>query len=286
MSQEFRIAAVSFLNAIPLTDWLAGGAEGRVRLMVELPSRLAPLLQRGAADTALLPTVEILRGRSGGLLSPSGIACDGPVGSVAVFAAGPLDRVRLVQTDRGSRTSVALARVLLREIHGVKPEFREFRPEPGLWPGPDEAVLVIGDRCLAQAAGLRHDAPEGMRMHDLGGMWKEHTGLPFVFAAWAAAPAFAGERAAAEVRELGDLLTRSRDEGLASLPGLAERLAGEGKLGFGGEATPQAIAYYFGQSLRFVLGERELAGMRRFQDLCIAHGLVPDLPFPELLYAR
>jgi chorismate dehydratase len=279
----YRIAAVSFLNTIPLIDWFTRQDSAPVELKTALPSELSAALTGGRADTALVPVAEFLRGHTGGLLSPSGIACDGPVGSVALFSSCPLEKVTRVRADRGSRSSVVLTRLLLAERHGLRPEFTEFRPTPGCRPEPGEALLVIGDACLAMQADLARAGEGGVLQHDLGALWQELTGLPFVFAAWAASADFA--RSAPErVAELSDLLTRARNEGLDRLDQLAAEQAAIGKLGHRGEATAAAIAYYFRQSLVFELGDRELAGMRRYRELALRHGLVPDLPFPELLF--
>lgn len=281
-----RIAAVSFLNTIPLIEGLTAKPSPHVDLTVDLPSRLAAQLADCAVDAALTPAVEILRGRTGGILSPSGIACDGPVDSVALFSPDPLQALRVVWTDRGSRTSAALLRVLLIELFGIRPEFKETEPVVGRRLGGGEGMLVIGDRCFAQARALAEGNPDNLRLHDLGAMWKDLTGLPFVFAAWAAAPDLGERLGQTEIARLCSLLTASRDYGMARLTELAQREGAAGKLGARGEAGPAAIAYYFRTSLRFVLGERELAGMRHFQEMCIVHGLAPDDPFPEHLYLR
>ncbi|MFH2052591.1 MAG: menaquinone biosynthesis protein [bacterium] len=282
---DYRVAGVSFLNTIPLIEGLKA-EPGWGELSLEIPSALADRLADGRTDVALVPAAEILRGRTGGLLSPTGIACKGPVNSVALFAAGSpadLDRVR---ADRGSRSSVALLKILLAEVYGVFPEFVTVEPEPGRPLPTGEGALIIGDRCFAQQAFMEHDGCNDLKMFDLGELWLELTGLPFVFAAWAAAPDLARRRPPVEVAGLGRLLTEARDYGLVRLDELAAREASHGKLGHGGEASPEAIAYYFKHSLRFVIGEEELAGMKRFHELCRQHGLAPDLPFPELLFPR
>ena len=114
----------------------------------------------------------------------------------------------------------------------------------------------------------------------LGQAWFEETGLPFVFAAWAVAPDLPTRIGLDGIRELGELLAAARDWGLARVPALAAREAGAGCLGPGGEATPAALEYYFSHSLRYRLGDEELAGMRRFRDLCAAHGLMEPTAGP------
>lgn len=273
----FRIAAVSFLNTLPLIERFLDGADPRVVLSRALPSRLAAELEADRADVGLLPVAEILRGRSGGVLVPAaGIACRGDVDSVRLFAVDdPADLVR-IRADRGSRSSVALLQVLLAERWGTAPAFAEAEPEPGRMPEPGEGVLVIGDRCFAYERAFRQAAPAGGRIVDLGGAWFELTGLPFVFAAWAVGPGFAARAGAAGCRELTTLLNEALDDGFARRGAIAAREAAAGRLGPGGEATADAIAYYFERSLHFRLGDDDLAGIERFRQLGIKHGVLPD----------
>ena len=159
----FRVASVSFLNALPLVEALERGAlSAGVEVVRDLPSRLADLLQRGEADAGLLPVVEQFRGRGGGLLGGAGIACAGPVASVKLFAWRPPAELTRVAVDRGSRTSVALLQVLLLETGGPRPQLVAWNrraapsPEPARPPATD-ALLAIGDRCLALDRHWRDD---------------------------------------------------------------------------------------------------------------------------------
>src|SRR5439155_847310 len=113
--------------------------------------------------------------------------CDGPVRSVALFSrrtVGQLDG-RTVLLSASSRTSVALLELLCGDVWKVRPHFAEARAEAGdldaLEGLPHDAVLVIGDAALLLAA--RHAYPH---RYDLGEEWKRWTGMPFVFAVWAA----------------------------------------------------------------------------------------------------
>jgi len=273
---RFRIAAVSFLNAIPLIDWFDQTHNDRVILDHALPSRLAGMLAAGEADVAMLPVVEILRGASPGMLPGTGIACLGDVDTVKLYHRGALDQLVRVAVDRGSRTSVALLRILLQEQFGIHPEFTEIEPRPNWRPATGQGALIIGDRCFEYEKELRENGETDVTSYDLGGAWHNLTGLPFVFAAWAVAPGFPEKAGDEGLRELTGLLTRSRDHGLAHLKEIAVREAALGRLGHRGEATVEALDYYFRHSLRYVLGEEEMAGLRRFHELCVKHGVVPD----------
>jgi len=270
----FRIAAVSFLNTRPLIHGLDG--DPRVTVFRDLPSRLAARLESGEADVALLPVVEAFRGRSGGILPGTGIACRGEVASVKLFGRSPLEETATVRADRGSRTSVALTDILLRETLGRPVPFVEAEPRPDDPPAAGEAVLAIGDRCLACDRTL--SGPE-FWSRDLGAWWEEATGLPFVFAVWAVRPGFDPGRAG----ELLAILTGARDRGLAALDEIAAEAAAEGLPGHGGEATADAIAYYLRHDLVLRLAEAEMRGLARFHELCVRYDLVPGGPFPAVL---
>src|SRR5207247_7681884 len=110
--------------------------------------------------------------------------------------------------------------LLCRAVWKVRPHFAQARAEAadldGLAHLPHEAVLVIGDAALLLAA--RHAYPHH---YDLGDEWKRWTGLPFVFAMWAARRA-ADPRA---VRAVHHTLLAARDWGLAHLDLLAAAAA-------------------------------------------------------------
>jgi chorismate dehydratase len=279
----FRLAAVSFLNTIPLIDWFDQTGDDRIELSRALPSRLGALLTSGQADVALLPVVEIFRGVSPGMLPGTGIACRGDVDSVKMFYKGDLEKLTTVAVDRGSRTSVALLRILLQERYGIHPEFSEVEPRPGWRPAANQGALIIGDRCFEYEKDLRESSDSTVDACDLGGLWHEMTGLPFVFAAWAVAPGFLEKVGETGCREVADLLTRARDQGLAGLDRIATREAAAGRLGHRGEATAEALNYYFRQSLRYELQDEEMAGLGRFHELCIKHGIVPDGAAPWII---
>jgi chorismate dehydratase len=105
------------------------------------------------------------------------IASNGNVASVCLFCEQPIEHIEKVLLDYQSRTSVQLARVLLKEYWKIEPELvdagKDFRDHIR----GTTAGVVIGDRALEQ----RKISPY---VYDLAEAWKNLTGLPFVFAAW------------------------------------------------------------------------------------------------------
>jgi chorismate dehydratase len=273
----FRVASVAFLNALPLVDGLAADAGRHIELVCDLPSRLAGRLRSGAADVALLPVVECFRGGTGGIVPGIAIAADGPVTSVKLFTRVPPQALKAVAVDRGSQTSVALLRILLAELHGVRPAFHVVEPDPASLLDDVPAALVIGDRCLVADEILRARSAGDVQSFDLAALWKEFTGLPFVFAAWALSERIA--RGAPEVRDrLIELLVRARDRGLENLGAIAAREAAAPLWRAAAGLSQESLHRYLADSLRYTLGETELAGLQRFHGLCVTHGLAPASP--------
>jgi len=286
---SFRIAAVSFMNTVPLIGWFSDPVfadnQHNVEILRALPSELATLLTSGQADVALLPVADIFRSQSGAIIAGTGIASRGNVDSVKFFTATDPKNLKRVLVDRGSHTSVALLRVLLLEKYNIRPEFVVTEPKVGDTPRPDEAILVIGDRCFEfdrQLADQTNPA-SNIQSYDLSGLWFELTGLPFIFATWALSKSFQSSATVEAIQTLAATLSQARDYGLQNLSTLAAAEAAKGRLGYKGEATEAAVAYYFRESLVYKLGPDEWAGMRLFHQLCIKHGVVPDGPSPEIM---
>ena len=273
---SYRLAAVSFLNTIPLIEYFSSPECPNVVLETDLPSRLPGYLSRGEADAALIPIIEYLRGIGGALVQGVGIATDGAVDSVKLFSLVEPQELERVMVDRGSRTSVALLRVLLIEQYKRSPVFTEGIPQGLSDLVNHPAVLVIGDRCFEFEKQMEMEGRTDVKVFDLGTLWKNMTGLPFVFAAWTVASGFLESGRHEMHAELSDILAKARDFGLSQLGEISKREAGLGKLGYRGEASCEAIDYYFRTSLSYQLGPKELEGISRFRELCFKNDLLSD----------
>jgi chorismate dehydratase len=175
-----RIGAVSYLNARPLVEGLEKCRD--VELSFEAPSRLlGPLLEK-RTDLALAPIVDALLSPEPIAVAPVGcIASDGPTRSVKLFSRVPMENITSVTTDPDSKTSVALARVLLSRVYSCTPIFARSATALTAPDSTDaDAILMIGDK-------VERTPPDAKRFPhtlDLGQAWGEWTGLPFVYAAW------------------------------------------------------------------------------------------------------
>ena len=250
-----HIGAVNYLNTRPLVYRLMELAP-MCALEFDLPSRLADGLANGRYDVALIPSIEYFRAPGYTVVSDACIACRGPVLSVKLFSRVPVEEMRTLALDEGSRTSAALVQILLAERHGVRPELLALEIGRGLEDSPADAVLLIGDRAMHSPAG-RFAA-----VWDLGDEWSRWTGLPFVFAMWVARP---GSLPPGVEQALG----LARDLGVAHLAEIAAREAAP--LGL---TVPQCLGY-LRDNLHFTLGVRERRGLQLFYKLACQHGLAP-----------
>jgi chorismate dehydratase len=148
-----------------------------IEMIIDYPASIASMLLRDEIDIGLIPVAVIPAMKEYYINGNYCIGSDGAVSSVCLFSETPIGKVETVLLDYQSRTSVRLAKVLLKEYWKVDPVLidagKDFR---SLIRGTTAGV-VIGDRALEQ----RLQSPF---IYDLGEAWKAFTGLPFVFAAW------------------------------------------------------------------------------------------------------
>jgi len=248
-----RIGAVQYLNTKPLVYGLAARGIG---VAYDLPSRLADQLSAGRLDVALIPSIELFRGDGYRVVSDACIGCRGPVMSVKLYFRTQPGRVARLAVDEGSRTSATLARILLAEQHGVVPQVEVLPIGAGLADTSADAVLLIGDRAIGSQRG------SFQLIWDLGDEWCRWTGLPFVFAVWAA-------RSGVDVRHVEPLLTAARDAGRANLASIAAAEAASHGL-----TVPQCLSY-LRDNLHYELGPRERAALARFYGYAEAISLAP-----------
>lgn len=262
-----RLGRIGYINCTPVYGAIDRGIVAAPGALVTgTPAELNALLVAGELDLSVISAVEFARhARDLVLLPDLAISCDGPVRSVALFsrrAVAELDG-RTVLLSASSRTSVALLELLCRDVWRITPRFAAARAEAqdldALAALPHDAVLVIGDAALALAARGTY-----AHRYDLGDAWKRWTGLPFVFAVWAA-------RRAADpgaVRRGHDALLASRDWGLGHLDELAAAAARA-------TAVPLAACREYLGGLDYALGTGHLAGLNDFFRRLAAAGLVP-----------
>lgn len=252
-----RVGHIQFLNCLPIY-WglLRGGALLDVELTKDTPDNLNDMLVRGDLDIGAISLVEYLRNADELVVLPDiAVGSDGPVLSVNLVSQVPLSELdgRRVALGSTSRTSVRLARMWLEQEHGVRPEYFTCPPDLSTMLLEADAAVLIGDAALRAT----YEAPaRGLTVHDLGQAWRDWSGLPMVFAVWAARRDYA-EANPGLVKDVHRAFVTGRDDALAHVDEIAATAARW-------EVFDQAtLATYF-RTLDFSLGERQVAGLREF----------------------
>jgi len=269
--KTLNIGHINFLNCVPFFHFLPTDMEGfQGRIVPGVPSYLNGLLAKGELDISPSSSFEYGRNwRHYELLPDYSISSFGNVQSVLLFSRRPLDALDGddIALTGESATSINLLHVLLREYLGCR-HFRFRVPEV-----PVETViesggtaLLIGDRALRAAK----NKVNSQLIYDLGGLWYQFTGLPFVFALWILRKEASQEKGT-ELRAFQSYLQASRSRALADLNGLATMVPEKEWLG------EQGLVDYW-NCMSYDLGAKHLQGLQLYFDLCHKYGLLDERP--------
>src|SRR5262245_56423467 len=240
MVKPLRIGCVPYLNAKPLLEGLDG-------VLLRPPADLAALLAEERLDAALLPSVEVLRHRWA-FVPGVASASPGPAETVRLHPMKPLSALRTVALDRNSRTTNALARILLEKRFGLTPRYVTADPARGL---KGDAAVTIGDASFRDY---------GVPSLDLGAEWRAFARTPFVFALWAHRK---GHPRAAEIRKR---LRAAAERG--DIDAIVERE--HRRVGISRERCRR----YLTENITFRLGPAERAGLKLFERHARSLGLL------------
>ena len=240
-----RLGRISYVNMAPVFHRL----NTEVEEVQGVPTELNQLLLDGRIDLAPISSIEYARHASSLVILPRVcVSSEGAVDSIQIVSRTPFPQIRKLAVTPESATSVVLAKVLLPHAEQVPLEEEA------------EAKLLIGDAALKSA--FEDPTPH----YDLGRLWLDRTGLPMVFAVWAAPdPAPDG------VAELEHSIVASVRLARAE-PEVLAREASE-RYGY----PPGYLARYF-EKLRYSFGPRERAGFHTFLEMARDVGELYEIP--------
>jgi chorismate dehydratase len=240
-----KLGRISYANMAPVFFRV----EAEYEEISGVPTELNRLLLAGELDTAPISSIEYARHADTLRLLPRlCVSSEGAVDSIQLVSRVPLEEIRSVGITPESATSVVLTKVLLP--HAAHVPLGEAA----------DAKLLIGDAALKSA--FEDPTPH----HDLGKLWLERTGLPMVFAVWAAP-----DPPNPDLIELEDALVASVRAARAN----PEALAYEASERYGYPAG--FLARYF-EKLRYRFGPRERAGLYTFLELAHEVGELDEVP--------
>ena len=256
MNNPFRLAASSYLNSAPLIwSFLNGPHRGSVDFVEAVPARCAQLLAKSSVEGALVPVIEYQR-IAGGLL-----ARDVCVGSrkevlsvVLVSKNKRLEEIRSVALDESSRTSATLVKIVFREFLQREPEWTTRAPNLEQMLEKNDAALIIGDPGMTFR---RH----GVNVWDMASLWREYTGLGFVFAMW-----MVRDDAIERAREVD--FAGARDEGVAHIEEIVRSYQDKIPM------SVEELRNYLTENIVFSVDESMERGLRLYFELAFRHKLI------------
>ena len=273
---KVRIGMVNYINTAPIYEvWKETVVDHRYEVIEEPPSVLNRMLASSSIDMGFVSSYEYCRRPDQyRILRDLSISSTGPVGSVFLFSHEPLERLdgRLVLLSNQSETSVCLVKIILEEYYGLCPQYI-IGGVSGDLSSSCQAVLAIGDDALRLVTGNRY-----AYQYDLGEMWHERTGLPFVFSVCVARESFCREQQTL-VRGVRENLIRCRQRGREKMGIICERVAPRIPLDYD-------RCYSYLQALEYDLGEKKCLALEKFFGFLIERGEADEqcLPlrfFPE-----
>lgn len=251
-----RVAAVSYLNAVPL---IAGLEEDpTVKLLTNVPSSLLTMLENQKADVALVPSIDYQTSQSDlRILRAGAIGSRYQSMTVRIFSKKPIAQIKTLACDTDSHTSVILARIIFKEVYKKDIDVVRLRYEGQTVSSDTDAFLLIGDKVITAAIDPAFKAYE----LDLAEAWTKLTTLGFVFAIWVCKPSYKPDQVILTLK-------RALDYNLEHLPALAKLYAPE-------HHWPVKVAtQYLTKNMYYLFDRPQLMALKRFYALCHKHKLI------------
>ncbi len=256
---KIRISLVHYLNAAPL-GWafLHGPFRDRFEVIPSAPAVCADQLARGEVEIGLIPSIEYQRIPGLKLIPDISIASLAEIRSLLLIKPKGKREINSVALDTSSRTTVALAKVLLQVKMGLHPKYVPMPPDlPKMLRSCDAAVL-IGDAALQIRL-------EDYDTFDLAKEWVEWQGIPFVCALWACRNSFGYPQ------NLKAMFLEAKEWGLNRRKEIAAAYSKALDL------PSSFLEEYLTKNIDFDLGPHHIEGLQRFYHLARQQNLISDL---------
>lgn len=243
-----RLAASTYLNSAPLIwSFLHGSKRGTIDFIDAVPARCAQLLSQNEVDAALIPVIEYQRIPGGAIVPDVCVGSKEEVLSVVLVSKNTqLEEIRSVALDESSRTSATLVKVIFREFLEREPEWTTSSPKLDEMLDRNDAALIIGD------PGMTFPRT-GLKVWDMATLWRNYTGLGFVFAMWMA------RNEAIDVDFAG-----ARDEGLTRIEEIISHYS----------HIPMNLRKYLTENIVYRIDDSMQRGLQLYFELAHKHRLI------------
>lgn len=231
---------------------------GTVDFIEAVPARCADYLSQSKVEAALIPVIEYQRLSNVSLVPDVCVGSKEEVWSVVLISRNPeLESIKSVALDESSRTSATLIKVIFREFLQRDPEWTVHSPNIDEMLSRSDAALMIGDPAMVFPR-------QGLHIWDMARLWRNYTGLGFVFAMWAV------RDSAIERSRQVDFSAACKD-GLERMDDIIEHY--HQLLGL----TRESLRRYLTANICFTPDEQLRAGMNLYFELAHKHELLPEV---------
>jgi len=252
MDGKLSLVMVNYLNAMPFIKGMeVEGLFEEMNIKTEIPAQCAAAFESGEADIALIPAGALHGLHNYKIISDYCIGCDGEVRTVCIFSKQDIRDCKRLLLDNHSRTSVLLARLIVEQYLGLKMPFQSLDVHHWI-PEEGDAVLMIGDKVFEFEEKFPYK-------YDLGALWKEWTGLPFVFAVWVSKEEL--------LPSIESKLNKAFGSGIALLPEMVREQS----------KTFPDLSTYYKKNIQYDFDDRKHEALDRYLKL--------SKPYHELIYA-
>ncbi|MCX8027705.1 MAG: menaquinone biosynthesis protein [Thermodesulfovibrionales bacterium] len=145
-----------------------------------VPTHLNNLLKEGSIDLSPSSSIEYIKNKDiYDYIDGHSVSSFGQIGSIFLFSNEPIQNLneKIIKVTSHSATSICLLEIITNEFYNVFPKLvSDDKP----YYDKDHPFLLIGDEALIH---FKTDKTHNY-IYDLGEIWYDFTGLPFVFALW------------------------------------------------------------------------------------------------------
>lgn len=261
MKRLIKLGSVSFLNAKPITYALENNLINHNFDIIQTPpSELSQKLYNKEIDLGLIPVAELLKRKNYSVVPGISISSLGKVDSVIVISKLELSQMNTIAVDKRSQSSTALLRIVLELFNDAHPKYIPTDIDRHDLLDEFDGAMLIGDSGLRQC--YAHD--DSYKIYDLGEIWTEHTGLPFVYAVF-------GVNKNVILGDNLNALIESKKYGLTIVDKIAQ-IESE-KLGIDYEICLK----YLSDRIKFDLGDDEIKGIFKYSALLSQIGQAQEI---------
>ncbi|MHB8173409.1 MAG: menaquinone biosynthetic enzyme MqnA/MqnD family protein [Nitrospirota bacterium] len=277
MQNKLKIGEIRYANCTPLYSMLKEHSDcSGFEFIPGEPAKLNMLLAMGGIDISSSSSIEYARHWREYLAVPGvSISSRGRVGSILLFSRKPIEELSgaFVSVSSASATSVVLLKALFRFMFKIEARLVPHRPVLHEMLEGRQAALIIGDEALKENMAL--DNSLGLMVYDLGTLWQDFTGLPFVYALWMVRRD-SSERLPGLATRFKSGIISAREAAASRYEEIASNAPESAWMG-----VPGLVDYW--ETMSYDLTDEHIAGLMKFYGYAMELEEVPDSPVLRFL---